>query len=1131
MRSTVRRLRLPVSIFQEVPYVGVRKESVELSLNDDGFSTKMAKDAASVALLNRELGNLNGTSARASTSTDKFSDSSKRASQSTRQASDDLNKYTGRLSLLVKSAAAIGPVLAPIGASVVPAITGLAAGLGAAAGAAGVAALAFSGVGDAIKAMDAYKLAPTTENLQAMQQAMDALGPSGAQFAKFIDGLEPQLQSLQDAARQGMFPGVEEGIKALLPLLPQVESIVSSIGTELGNLSAEAGNGIANDAGFQKFFNYLQTDAAPTLDAFATATGHVASGLASLMVDVAPLSRDFTGGLVSASEAFQKWADGLGQTQGFHEFLAYVEKEGPQVVDLLKSVATTALDIAEAFAPVGSATLPVLTALAKIIGTIASSPLGPVIAAVVSIGSMASLAAAGVTKLGAAWDRVAASAGAAAAAEEAATVAGGGSVVGGGKGKLGKAATVVGLAALGTTLIPSHPSESASLSSANLSKIGSKLSYIEPSIGGMGQGTINKIFGASDSITGIFGHTSDLTTERSAAGEIDQQLSSMVSSGEAKKAADSFAIIEAAAKKSGATVSQVAAAFPAYTAAVKDASSANTTLGTSSTSAAASIRNLIAAQEAEHQTALQNFDATTSFGQAIQALAKQAAAGTKGFNEFTAAGAANRASVSSAVEAYNAQSQATKNSVSGYSQMTSAIIKFATKMGATKAQIAAFTSVIDKPKKLTISTDTGQAITSLKSLKAYIDSLKGKTVTIRQNTILTTQRGTVKPKVNMPGSALGSTVPKDGGPYADRYPYLLAPGEEVTSNQFGQADNARRTLKLINAGRITDQVLGLAAGGTAGDDPFNYNINSVNGSTSSSSSSSTGSSSSSSKKETAAEKKKAAADEKAAAAAAKASASLSKLSLSTKNLDGKEFKDLRSTLHDLVGKDLKLTGDSLKDLNKASKALSKSLDSTKSKLSAATSNRDSVVSSVTGSLSSDLWTVPDTSTSTSSSVWTSSSLNTTPKWTPQYAISQLNGEGKDAKQFSSDLAAVQKKGITGAALSELLTDGGPTALHAFAAASAATDRQYQAAYNRDFNAKNGLVTVAAKNAGQATYGAQIADLQKEVKTLNHNVKDVTKAIKDKTTIDKADRAKNATKAGQEQAKQQNKSAKTARKRG
>jgi hypothetical protein len=53
-------------------------------------------------------------------------------------------------------------------------------------------------------------------------------------------------------------------------------------------------------------------------------------------------------------------------------------------------------------------------------------------------------------------------------------------------------------------------------------------------------------------------------------------------------------------------------------------------------------------------------------------------------------------------------------------------------------------------------------------------------------------------------SADGGTVAKTGLGYADRHPYLLADGEEVISNRFGQADRNRSLLKAINAGRLAD---------------------------------------------------------------------------------------------------------------------------------------------------------------------------------------------------------------------------------------------------------------------------------------------------------------------------------------
>lgn len=58
-------------------------------------------------------------------------------------------------------------------------------------------------------------------------------------------------------------------------------------------------------------------------------------------------------------------------------------------------------------------------------------------------------------------------------------------------------------------------------------------------------------------------------------------------------------------------------------------------------------------------------------------------------------------------------------------------------------------------------------------------------------------------------SADGGSVPKTGLPYADRHPYLLADGEEIISNRFGQADAFR-------ADRAAGRIPGYADGGTTG---------------------------------------------------------------------------------------------------------------------------------------------------------------------------------------------------------------------------------------------------------------------------------------------------------------------------
>ncbi len=54
-------------------------------------------------------------------------------------------------------------------------------------------------------------------------------------------------------------------------------------------------------------------------------------------------------------------------------------------------------------------------------------------------------------------------------------------------------------------------------------------------------------------------------------------------------------------------------------------------------------------------------------------------------------------------------------------------------------------------------------------------------------------------------------------PYGDKVLYAVAPGEEIVSNRFGQADKHRDLLKAINDGvDIRHLFPGYADGGTAG---------------------------------------------------------------------------------------------------------------------------------------------------------------------------------------------------------------------------------------------------------------------------------------------------------------------------
>jgi hypothetical protein len=354
--------------------MATRNERVVLTL-DDNYTSGMARAAAATALLNHELGNLNDNHIAVQRNSGLSSEAVRGLNTETRRSTSSINQYSGRLGLLATALVALGPAAIPIGAVVVPAIAGLASELGFAAIAGGTAILAFHGFSDALKAMNKAAIAPTAENIAKAQQAMDKLSPSGQNLVVKLRSMSDEFRALRDAASEGLFPGISESLDLLETRLPQVEKIISHVSKTTGDILAEGAASLASNK-WDPFFHFIDTQARPALADLAAAVGNVTHGLAGLFISTTPLAHGFSKWLVDTTKDFDRWANGLGKTQGFTDFLTYLDQTGPQVAETIGALATAFLDVIEAAAPLGGPVLHILEVLAKAISVIADSDLG-----------------------------------------------------------------------------------------------------------------------------------------------------------------------------------------------------------------------------------------------------------------------------------------------------------------------------------------------------------------------------------------------------------------------------------------------------------------------------------------------------------------------------------------------------------------------------------------------------------------------------------------------------------------------------------------------------------------------------------------------------------------------------------
>lgn len=765
--------------------MATRRERVVLEVEDQ-FTREIVKAAVAVAALKRELGGLSNEAVQTSKTTRTIERDVDNLGSTAKRTEKDIDKLSGRLRILAEVGAVIAPAIAPIGAVSVAAIGGLANQLGFAAAGAGVTVLAFQGLGDALKAMNKAELEPTAANLAEVEAQLSRLSPAAADFARQLSSLSPGLRELRDLAATGLFPGLSRGLEGLEGALPRVERLISTISNELGDIAGDAGTSLGS-ARWSPFLDFLADEGPEALRQFADAAGNTGHALAELWMATDPLNDSFGDWLVGATADLDRWAQGLSQTQGFADFLAYVEETGPQVGETLGALANATLQIVEAMAPLGGPVLAGLEAAADVVAAIADSDLGaPIFAAVAALSLF--------NRTLAITDRLTQSTGAGLGSM--ATRAKALNVTGGGIARGAAGAAGLGLAASGAL-------EGTGIS--NTVSLGLAGAAFGPygAAAGLAVGGVMDLVHANDDLEDSLRRVDAVA----ATGNLDEMRA------EFDRLADSGQDVAASALETKIQFEETNREFDRTNTAALLAERGITLTSEGFKDAGQSAdefrTSLIAAKEAldaeasfdAYQASLDRFyeslkengktlDATTEQGRDNRENLRQIAADAIAFSETLDAtngkvflDKARRSFIRARVAAGDTREAARKLADDlGLVNRVKVAPKFDSSgidAGIAKAgKLATLLAGLNRP---------GVRTPTPNNAPGTVDNLLGQTVS----------------------RAEGGTIPGARFPYGDRVPALLAPGEEVVSNRFGQADRNRDLLKAINQNRFADGTPGL----------------------------------------------------------------------------------------------------------------------------------------------------------------------------------------------------------------------------------------------------------------------------------------------------------------------------------
>lgn len=1051
--------------------MATRRERVVLDL-EDNFSAGVARAAAATTLLDRSIDRLDGSSVRATRSIGPLGNEIESTGTRSRVADNDINKLTGRLALLRDVVITLGPGLIPLGAAGLGGLIGMTAQLGATAGALGVTLLAVQGLGDGLKALDAYQLEPTEANLEKLNQELERLGPSGERFVRFLDSIEPELGSLQRAARNGLLPGAEESIESLMTRLPQLRRLIREFAQEIGGQLTDAGDAVA-DGRLDNFLEYLRTDGEPILADTAQTVGALAEAGLNLMAAFAPVERDFSGGLRDWAEGLAEASRDLEGSAGLQAFIDYIETTGPQVLDTLGSLANMLVQVAQAAAPLGGPALEALKATADVIAAIADSDLGtPLFAGLAAItllnrsvltfqrlatvtwgGPGVALLreyAAGLTQVTSAQDRARMSATQLAEAE-AASVATAKSR----RAAIGNTAALLG----GLALASNDYAESTGLSNtASLALMGTMQGGWGAAIGA-GIGAVLDLKGAYDGLNeAIEANEAALASNNIA--RLEQQIAATkaqledlkntsaseafgsgilgsVGLGPLANAGDQIGFVTG---KTGHLESQLAA-MQQRLSEVRDGS--HRAIGTladfagvvrdnaeAAQAEAQALQEAVQAMRDKRAEALRGLNAELDYQQAIDDARQALKDNGRTIDETTEKGRDNLRNLYALAGAWNSQSDAAKNAKGSLQAARENFVKAATDMGMAedRAKRLADRLFEIKSRDVAVNVHTDQADAALRALKGRMDQIRSKDVYVNVHT-----SGGVRPQGGQVDPEPGQN-PKNPRSSSRRSPLDPLDPTDVYTTARGVAE-AKADLYGSRAG-------GDSGGGHGGDGGKGRGqlagINNPH------------------------------------LSAAELGARLANLTL-------KQLRTLDDSIDHLSRHSLKKL---IAALDLAAEAAKKDVDKARQARDDALARRDEIKSSIMSGLGGDIWA------GSSGSVWGAGAFGAN---SPQGALAALNAQKDRAQRLVAAINTLKQKGITGPVLAEIIGTGDVERAEAMAALSPADLGGFASAYNETQSA----LAAAGLAGGNAVVGADnIRRLERQFQLELAELREIKQAIKE-----------------------------------
>ena len=169
--------------------------------------------------------------------------------------------------------------------------------------------------------------------------------------------------------------GIVDMFNAGMPLIEYIAQGFENLGTNFANWSAR----MREENGFQAFTEYVQENLPKIGEIF----GNVFNGIIDLFAAFGDNSQTIFDRLIEMSEAFHTWSENIKASDGFQQFIDYIQTNGPTVMDLIGNIVMMVVNFAAAVAPLAQRVLEVTTNITGFIAELFRT--NPIVAQIIAV--------------------------------------------------------------------------------------------------------------------------------------------------------------------------------------------------------------------------------------------------------------------------------------------------------------------------------------------------------------------------------------------------------------------------------------------------------------------------------------------------------------------------------------------------------------------------------------------------------------------------------------------------------------------------------------------------------------------------------------------------------------------------